>query len=88
MNEPAREAHRSIVVGFSPGSSTDIVARVVAQKPGELRGQQAIVDNRPGANIAANVVSKAAPDGDTLLDEAISTPPPGSKPGLKQRDVL
>ena len=58
-----------IVVGFPAGSGTDIVARVVAQKLSELWSQQVIVDNRPGAgaNIAAEVVAKAAPDGYTLL---------------------
>ena len=58
-----------IVVGFPPGSGTDIVTRVVAQKLSELWGQQVIVDNRPGAgaNIAADVVAKATPDGYTLL---------------------
>ena len=58
-----------IVVGFPAGSSTDIVARIVAQKLTELWGQQTIVDNRPGAgaNIAAEAASRAAPDGYTLL---------------------
>lgn len=58
-----------IMVGFPAGSSTDIVSRIVAQKLSELWGQQAIVDNRPGAgaNIAAEVASRAAPDGYTLL---------------------
>lgn len=56
-----------LLVGFTAGSSTDTVGRVVAQKLGEGLGQQVIVDNRPGAggNIAAEACAKAAPDGYT-----------------------
>jgi len=61
-NRPVR-----LLVGFTPGSSTDTVGRLVAQKLGEGLGQQVIVDNRPGAggNIAADACAKAAPDGYT-----------------------
>jgi tripartite-type tricarboxylate transporter receptor subunit TctC len=57
------------IVGFAPGGSTDIVARLVAQKMGENLGLQVIVDNRPGAggNIAAELLAKASPDGYTML---------------------
>jgi tripartite-type tricarboxylate transporter receptor subunit TctC len=57
-----------ILVGFAPGGSTDILARVIAQEMGKNVGQQVVVDNRPGAggNIAAELVSKAPPDGYTL----------------------
>ncbi len=58
-----------IIIGFSAGSSTDTVARVIAQKLAESWGQPVIIDNRAGAggNIAADVVAKANADGYTLL---------------------
>ncbi len=57
-----------MVVGFAPGGS-DISARIVAQKLSLLWGQSVIVDNKPGAggNIGADIVSKSAPDGYTIL---------------------
>lgn len=58
-----------IVVGFPPGAATDVVGRLVAQLLSERFHQQFFVENRPGAgsNVAAGLVAKAAPDGDTLL---------------------
>lgn len=58
-----------IVVGFSPGGSTDILARVVGQRLSETMGQPVIVDNRPGAggSVGAAFVAKAPADGHTLF---------------------
>lgn len=57
------------VVGFPPGGSTDIVARIIAPWLSERLGQQVIVENKPGAgtNLAAQSVVNAPPDGHTLL---------------------
>jgi len=58
-----------LVVHIGPGSSMDIVARVLAQKLTERWGEQVIVDNRAGAggNIGIDLVAKGAPDGYTIL---------------------
>jgi len=58
-----------ILVGASPGGSTDTLARAVGAEMGRLLGRQTIVENRAGAggNLAADLVAKAAPDGSTLL---------------------
>ena len=58
-----------IVVGFNPGGSTDIQARLMGQWLTDRLGQQFIVENRPGAsgNVGTEAVAKAAADGYTLL---------------------
>jgi tripartite-type tricarboxylate transporter receptor subunit TctC len=58
-----------ILVPFTAGGATDIVARITAQKLSERLGQQFVVENRPGAsgNIAIALAAKAPPDGYTLL---------------------
>jgi tripartite-type tricarboxylate transporter receptor subunit TctC len=63
------------VVPYSPGGTTDLVARTVGQKVSEKLGQPVLIDNRGGAggNIGMDAVAKAAPDGYTIGFGAIST---------------
>ncbi|MCX7137339.1 MAG: tripartite tricarboxylate transporter substrate-binding protein, partial [Proteobacteria bacterium] len=58
-----------IVLPFSPGGGTDLLARLLSKRFYEVWGQTATVDNRPGAggNLGADIVAKSAPDGYTLL---------------------
>ncbi len=58
-----------LVLGFSAGGGTDVIARAIAQKMGDALGKPVVVDNRPGANgnIAAEMVAKSDADGYTLL---------------------
>jgi tripartite-type tricarboxylate transporter receptor subunit TctC len=58
-----------MVVGFAAGGSTDVAARIVAQKMSEILGQSVPVENRPGASglLAAEDVAKSPPDGYTLM---------------------
>ena len=67
QNYPVRPVH--MFIGFPAGTSTDILARVLAQRLGDLWGQQVVAENRAGAgsSIAAAAVAKAAPDGYALL---------------------
>ena len=66
-NYPTRPVR--IIVPYSPGGSSDTVARIVGQKLGETLGQQFVIDNRPGAagSLGREIVAKASPDGYTLL---------------------
>jgi tripartite-type tricarboxylate transporter receptor subunit TctC len=58
-----------LIVGFAPGGSVDIVARLMGQRLSARLGQQFVIENRPGAgtNIATELVVRATPDGYTLL---------------------
>src|SRR2546425_5598220 len=57
-----------LVVGFTPGGVSDVLARAMSAKLSQNLGQQVVVDNRPGAGItiASEIVAKSAPDGYTL----------------------
>ncbi len=59
----------TMVVGFAPGGGTDIASRIIAKKLSENLGQSVVVENRAGAggNIATEIVTRAQPDGHTIL---------------------
>ena len=63
------------IVPFAPAGPTDLMSRAVAEKISQRLGQQFVVDNRPGAggNIGAELVSKSAPDGYTLMIGHVGT---------------
>jgi tripartite-type tricarboxylate transporter receptor subunit TctC len=65
-----------LLVGFSAGGTSDIVARVIAEKIGPQLGANVIVQNKPGANgnIAAGDVARSAPDGLTLYLGSFNNP--------------
>lgn len=69
-NRPIR-----LVVPFQGGGATDVTARVLAERLGQMLGQPMVVDNRPGAggNIGADVVAKSDPDGHVILMATIGT---------------
>jgi len=64
-----------LIVPFPAGSSTDVIARLIAQRLGMALGQQVVIENRAGAsgNIGADAVAKAAPDGATIGIATAST---------------
>ena len=64
-----------ILVGYAPGGSTDVTARIIGQALSERLGQPVIIENRPGAagNIAAEAAAKADPDGYTITMSTSST---------------
>ncbi len=91
---PYPEKPVKMVIGYGPGSSTDLVGRLIAQGLSELWKQPVVVDNRAGAagNIAADAVAKSATDGYTLLFAqnglAISVAAKPTLPFNGQKDLL
>jgi tripartite-type tricarboxylate transporter receptor subunit TctC len=59
----------TLVVAFTPGGASDMLARVLARSMEQILGQPLVIENRPGAggNVAGETVARAAPDGYTLL---------------------
>jgi tripartite-type tricarboxylate transporter receptor subunit TctC len=74
-----------IIVGFAPGSATDILARVVAEAFSKSMGQPFVIDNKPGAggSIGAAQAKEAAPDGYTLV--AAGSGPFGINPAIQSK---
>jgi tripartite-type tricarboxylate transporter receptor subunit TctC len=68
-NKPIR-----ILVGFAPGGPSDLIARVVGAKMGEILGGQVVIENRTGAGgmIAAEAAARSEPDGYTLLNTPLA----------------
>jgi tripartite-type tricarboxylate transporter receptor subunit TctC len=83
-----------MVIGYGPGSSTDIVGRIIAQGLSDLWKQPVVVENRAGAagNIGADAVAKSAADGHTILFAqnglAISVAANPNLPFNGQKDLL
>src|SRR5580704_14038863 len=65
----------TMVVAFAAGGSTDLIARVLAQRMGSVLGQTVIVENKGGADgaIGTAAVTRAAPDGYTVILSTTST---------------
>jgi tripartite-type tricarboxylate transporter receptor subunit TctC len=70
---PSRPIH--LIVGFTAGATSDVIARIFAKAADPLLGQQVVVENKPGAgsSIAAEYVAHAAKDGYTLFVPTLST---------------
>ena len=79
-----------VVVAFSAGGTSDILARMITQGMGEAWGQPIVIEPRPGAGgtLAATIVAKAAPDGYTLLATSASFPISAVTGANLQYDVL
>src|SRR6516162_7210575 len=69
---PSRPIH--LVIGFTPGASADVAARVLAAGAAPILGQQVVVENKPGAgsSIAAEYVAHSAKDGYTVFMATLS----------------
>src|SRR3989442_15937422 len=74
QGSPSKPVH--VIISFTPGSSTDIVGRIVSQKLSEIWGQPVLAENRAGAggSIGSNVVGKAAPGGYTPVINSTAHP--------------
>jgi len=70
---PSRPIH--LIIGFTPGASSDIIGRMFAEGASPILGQQIVAENKPGAgsSIAAEYVARATPDGYTLFIPALSS---------------
>ncbi|WP_424814625.1 Bug family tripartite tricarboxylate transporter substrate binding protein [Roseococcus sp. YIM B11640] len=64
-----------LIVPFAAGGATDVMARIIAERLGQMLGQPCVVENRPGAggNVGVEVVAKGDADGHTLLMCTIGT---------------
>lgn len=75
--QPGPFPHKPLhaLIGFAAGGNTDVVARAIAKKLGEIVGQPVVIENRPGAGgtLASEAVASAAPDGYTLLVSNLSS---------------
>src|ERR1700744_5891883 len=67
LDYPTRSVR--FIVGYTPGGATDILARLIGQRLSEELGQEFVIENKPGAgnNIGTETVTKADPDGYTVL---------------------
>lgn len=83
--QPFPQKSIRLIVPFAPGGSTDLVARMLAERMGPLLGQTVVVENRGGAGgtLGAEMVAKAAPDGYTLLMGTVSTH--GASPAIYRK---
>src|SRR5436190_17613263 len=63
-----------VLIGYAPGGSTDVVARLIAPKLGEKLGQPIIIENKPGGagDFAAELMLQAPPDGYTLMMSTVA----------------
>ena len=71
----AQDRTLKIILGYPPGASSDLLARMLADKMRVSLGQSVVVENRPGANgiVGNEAVKAAAPDGTTLLLTPVAT---------------
>ncbi|HXC39459.1 MAG TPA: tripartite tricarboxylate transporter substrate binding protein [Burkholderiales bacterium] len=92
QNYPSRPIR--LIIPYSPGGSTDIAGRLIAQEFTASLGQSVVVENRAGAagNIGVDAVAHSAPDGYTLglsgMGPSVLTHISGPKPGFTQKDLI